>query len=177
MPPHQPIGATHQPRVKGATHLSAGQSVGATHQSEPKGARHLSFTMLQRMLALGSGVCVLGMLIVASLLQPDASGYGTHQQLGLPPCTSVVILGMRCPACGMTTSWSLLLHGRITEAAGTNLGGMMIAIIALAYLPASCYFTVVGKSTRDGWFSLALGICLLVAVAVSVIQWLGRMII
>ncbi len=44
-------------------------------------------------------VVVLG---VARWLEPDAKGYGTHQQLGLPPCSSILLFGSKCPACGMT---------------------------------------------------------------------------
>ena len=34
---------------------------------------------------------------------------GTHQQLGLPPCNFVTLTGYPCPACGMTTSFALLV--------------------------------------------------------------------
>lgn len=44
-------------------------------------------------------------------LQPHHDGHGTHQSLGLPPCPSVLFLGRPCPGCGMTTSWTALLHG------------------------------------------------------------------
>lgn len=44
-------------------------------------------------------------------LHPDHLGHGTHQQLGLPPCPSVLFLDRPCPGCGLTTSWSALLHG------------------------------------------------------------------
>jgi hypothetical protein len=44
-------------------------------------------------------------------LHPDASGHGTHQQLGLPPCPSVLLFDRPCPGCGLTTCWCALLHG------------------------------------------------------------------
>ena len=43
---------------------------------------------------------LVAVLSIAAWLAPDPSGLGTHQQLGLPACTSVAILGIRCPACG-----------------------------------------------------------------------------
>ncbi|RYG48378.1 DUF2752 domain-containing protein [bacterium] len=44
-------------------------------------------------------------------LKADPHGHGTHQSLGLPPCPSVLLLGRPCPGCGLTTSWTALLHG------------------------------------------------------------------
>ena len=44
-------------------------------------------------------------------LSPSAEGHGTHQQLGLPPCPSVLLFDRPCPGCGLTTSWTAFLHG------------------------------------------------------------------
>lgn len=49
---------------------------------------------------------------VGLILHPDASGHGTHQQLGLPPCPSALLFDRPCPGCGLTTSWTALLHGQ-----------------------------------------------------------------
>jgi hypothetical protein len=48
---------------------------------------------------------------VGLMLSPDEHGHGTHQRLGLPPCPSVVLFDRPCPGCGLTTSWTALLHG------------------------------------------------------------------
>jgi Protein of unknown function (DUF2752) len=47
------------------------------------------------------------------LLNADKHGHGTHQQLGLPPCPSVLLFDRPCPGCGLTTSWTSFLHGNI----------------------------------------------------------------
>ena len=49
-------------------------------------------------------------------LHPDGVGHGTHQQLGLPPCPSVLLFHRPCPGCGLTTSWTNFLHGHIAAA-------------------------------------------------------------
>lgn len=49
-------------------------------------------------------------------MHADPHGHGTHQQLGLPPCPSVMLLGRPCPGCGLTTSWTALLHGDLATA-------------------------------------------------------------
>ena len=53
---------------------------------------------------------------VGLYLRPDVHGHGTHQQLGLPPCPSVLLFDRPCPGCGLTTSWTSFLHGDIVTA-------------------------------------------------------------
>lgn len=54
----------------------------------------------------------LGLTLVAAWLQPDVHLHGTHTQLGLPPCPSVILFGRPCPGCGMTTSVTAFVHGQ-----------------------------------------------------------------
>lgn len=58
---------------------------------------------------LGAACTVLG---VAGWLKPAAIGYGTHTQLGLPPCMFLQVTHLPCPSCGLTTSfaWAIRLH-------------------------------------------------------------------
>lgn len=53
---------------------------------------------------------------VGACLTPSASGHGTHQELGLPPCPSVLLFDRPCPGCGLTTCWCALIHGQIGPA-------------------------------------------------------------
>lgn len=121
------------------------------------------------------GLVVLGIFAIALYLRPSPEGMGTHQQLGLPPCTTVALFGVRCPSCGMTTSWSLFVRGDWLESVQVNTGGYMLALIALAYLPASCYLCIGGRSTRGGWLSLSLAIGLALALVVALVQWGWRL--
>lgn len=128
-----------------------------------------------RWLSLLGGVSVFALLAIARWLEPASDGFGTHQQLGLPPCTSVVFLNMRCPACGMTTSWALSIRGHWFESMQANAGGWLLSIIALVYLPASCYFSYFGRSSRGGWVSLSFAIGLIAALAAAILQWCLRL--
>ena len=47
--------------------------------------------------------------------RPSHDGHGTHQQLGLPPCPSVLLFDRPCPGCGLTTSWTAFIHGNFVE--------------------------------------------------------------
>jgi hypothetical protein len=53
----------------------------------------------------------LGVTGFAIFLRPSVHGHGTHQQLGLPPCPSVLLFNRPCPGCGLTTSWTATVHG------------------------------------------------------------------
>lgn len=57
-----------------------------------------------------------GVLCTAVYLTPDPRGFGTHEQLGLPPCISSAYLGFPCPLCGMTTAFALMAHARPADA-------------------------------------------------------------
>lgn len=65
----------------------------------------------QAALALGS-VAILG---VAAWLEPSPVGQGTHQQLGLPPCTFYALTDVPCPMCGATTTFALMADGRLVD--------------------------------------------------------------
>ncbi|MCC6511532.1 MAG: DUF2752 domain-containing protein, partial [Pirellulaceae bacterium] len=114
---------------------------------------------------------VLALLGVARQLEPSPLGFGTHQQLGLPPCTSMLLWDMRCPACGMTTSWSYAVRGRWLDAWRSNAGGALLVAIALVFVPLGCYFVVRGYWSRHGWLSFSLALCLTVALMLAVGQW------
>jgi hypothetical protein len=58
----------------------------------------------------------LALTLFAVFLRPDAHHHGTHTQLGLPPCASVMLFGRPCPGCGMTTSITAFAHGQIGAA-------------------------------------------------------------
>ena len=64
-----------------------------------------------RVASLGPFAVWLGVTAVGLVLRPSPTGHGTHRQLGLPPCPSVVLCDRPCPGCGLTTSWTALLHG------------------------------------------------------------------
>lgn len=71
--------------------------------------------------------------IVGLSLSPDPTGHGTHQHLGLPPCPSVLLFDRPCPGCGLTTSWTALLHGNFALAfAAHPIGPLMYVMFTLS---------------------------------------------
>jgi hypothetical protein len=96
------------------------------------------------------GVGLLAALLVASQLRPEPRGWGTHEQLGLPPCAFFTLTGRRCPACGMTTAWAQLAHGQLIQALKTHATGTLLAAMALPLGLAACVVAAIGK--RLSWW-------------------------
>src|SRR5207302_1856701 len=85
---------------------TSGPSVNAPGTSERSRLR-----WFQRAGLFMAAAALVTLLATARMLSPDDRGHGTHEQLGLPPCTFYLTFGRPCPACGMTTSWAWLLRG------------------------------------------------------------------
>jgi hypothetical protein len=91
---------------------------------------------------------VLVMVGVGLYLSPDPAGHGTHQQLGLPPCTIHFLTGRPCPSCGLTTSVSAIVHGQFALAWRANPIGFLIVAGAIAVACNSLMALVWGRSVR-----------------------------
>lgn len=91
---------------------------------------------------------VLVMVAVGLYLTPDPAGHGTHQQLGLPPCTIYYLTGRPCPSCGLTTSVSAILHGQFGLAWRANPMGYGIVAAATAIAFNSLFALLWGRSVR-----------------------------
>lgn len=122
--------------------------------------------------ALGLG----GLLALASRLEPDPRGFGTHEQLGLQPCAFAVLTGRLCPTCGMTTSFAWIARGRPREAWRVNPAG---CLLALASAPCAVWLVVAAvRGAPPGfrsWEPPLLG-AILVVVTLSIGFWLIRII-
>jgi hypothetical protein len=101
----------------------------------------------QRLILFLVGATLATLLVTAACLPPNPYGMGTHQRLGLPPCSFVIWFGIRCPACGMTTSWAHLMRGHILQSAQVNTGGMLLGLAALAGAP-----WMLGSAVRGRWW-------------------------
>jgi hypothetical protein len=114
------------------------------------------------------------MVAVAGWLEPNARGYGTHEQLGLPPCTFLTLTGIRCPSCGMTTSFAYAVRGRLAMAAGANVAGMLVAVASLLMIP---WCLASAAADRTLWIrspERAVVYAVAAFVAVSFVDWVCR---
>jgi hypothetical protein len=124
--------------------------------------------------AFSLAILPLTLLAVASRLQPNSAGLGTHQQLGLPPCSMRVMMGIRCPSCGMTTSWAHFMHGQWVSSFQVNAGGFLLAGFSLAFA---------WIAMRTGWSGQypslatqrACAVAIMVIAAVTLVDWTFRL--
>lgn len=63
------------------------------------------------------------------LLEPDARGHGTHEQLGLEPCGALERWGLPCPGCGVTTATALAARGKLVQALRVQPFGLALALV------------------------------------------------
>jgi hypothetical protein len=92
---------------------------------------------VDRSVAIGLLTCACGVLTAALWLKPAACGYGTHVQLGLPPCAFLRITHLPCPSCGLTTSFAWAVRLRFWNAFLASPFGLLVFFGAVAAIPGS----------------------------------------
>lgn len=98
-----------------------------------------------RAILFGMTLLLISSFGVALLLNPDPRGFGTHQQLGLPPCTFRLLFGYPCPGCGMTTCFAHFVRGQFREAVRANLVGTILASVSALLIPWSLWSLYRGR--------------------------------
>jgi hypothetical protein len=113
--------------------------------------------------------------LVARRLEPSPSGYGTHMQLGLPPCNFYWVTGIRCPSCGMTTAFAWVVRGRFDRAWQANPAGVFLSASCLVLVPWLLLGAAIGRA--PGFRSLETPMIALVVatVALSLLSWTIRL--
>ncbi|GAB4136568.1 MAG: hypothetical protein Fur0037_01240 [Planctomycetota bacterium] len=104
---------------------------------------------IDRAVAVLAVAAAIAALVLLLPIEPDPRGYGTHEQLGMTPCSWPFVYGIPCPTCGCTTAATLLLHGRPLAAAAAQPFGAA-ACLSLLASAAFCLFALVrGRSVLD----------------------------
>ncbi|QDU97925.1 hypothetical protein Pla8534_57840 [Lignipirellula cremea] len=123
---------------------------------------------------LGPGLVLIGLLITARTLEPSPDGFGTHRGLGLPSCSMIAWFGIRCPSCGMTTSWAYATRGDVLASLNANIGGFLLALGAAGLGPYLTISSLSGKwflaPPNELYFALA-GISI---ILITLIDWVTR---
>lgn len=116
----------------------------------------------------------LAVMITAAGLTADAAGHGTHTQLGLPPCGFLVITGLPCPGCGLTTSFTNMIHGNFVEAARANPFGVLLFLVSFATIPVAAVGFVRGLPVIDTLDRLHFEKWAILLAVTSVLVWVIR---
>ena len=113
-------------------------------------------------------LCWLFVTVVALCLHPNAAHHGTHQQLGLPPCPSVLFFHRPCPGCGLTTSWTALLHGNLGSSFRAHPLGPLLYLLFTGSSLLGFFGWVKGRRLRSDSKAANYG---LVAVLVAMLSF------
>ncbi len=85
-----------------------------------------------------------------------------------------VLVGIRCPGCGMTTSWAHFTRGQWRSSLRSNVGGFFLACFSIGVAPVliRAAWTAVPprRSTQN-----VLATILLTIAAVSLMEWAWRL--
>jgi len=102
-------------------------------------------------------------LVLSWFLTPRAAGHGTHEQLGLPPCSFLVRTGYPCPSCGLTTSIAAMSHAQFLAAFEAQPFGVILFAAILFFAVAATVQWLTGHDVisalrpRTWWAFAALG--------------------
>ncbi len=128
-------------------------------------------TSYTRLWALVLGLICFGLLAVAWTLSPDARGLGTHRQLGLAPCSLVMMTGYPCPTCGMTTAFSHAVRGEVILAFYAQPTGLLAALMVFVVGVVAMTAALTGRMWRINWFRVSPFQLGLVCVALVLAGW------
>lgn len=120
--------------------------------------------------------CLLltGGFSVAFQLQPDPRGFGTHQQLGLPPCSLRSLVDVPCPSCGMTTAFAHFVRGHWIQSLQANCSGFLLALACAVQIPWCLLSLWTGRLWRVQRLDVLFLAVLLLLSGTALLEWLVR---
>jgi hypothetical protein len=97
------------------------------------------YTRTDKSVAVALLAIACSVLAVAGWLKPSASGYGTHTQLGLPPCGFLLVTHLPCPSCGLTTCFAYAIRFQFFQAFLANPFGLLAFLGTVSLIPTTIF--------------------------------------
>jgi hypothetical protein len=104
-----------------------------------------TLSLANRFLSLMISAGCLTVLMIAAHLTPSPAGVATHTELGMAECQFLARTGIPCPSCGMTTSFSLFVRGKILGSLYVQPMGCVLAMLTTLTFWAALYIALTGK--------------------------------
>jgi hypothetical protein len=139
--------------------------------SSPASSRALHWIVV-----LASAGCLAVLVAMRVLLTPDPDGYGTHEQLGLLPCSAPRWFGVPCPGCGVTTSVTWFVQGAPLRSLVVQPLGFSLALAGSLALPLALLATVRGIDLGASLVRTPWRRCVLPALAFIALCWIYKII-
>lgn len=113
----------------------------------------------------------------AGYLKPAVAGIGTHQQLGLAPCSLVTMTGYPCPTCGMTTAFAWAVRGRFFASFAAQPVGFLLALLTAVAAGQAVYLLLSGKVWTLDWYRVTPYRLVGLSIAVVLGGWIYKVIV
>ncbi len=124
-----------------------------------------------RVYAAGVLAGVVAVFIVAANLTPDAHHVGTHRQLGLQPCSFIVVTRLPCPTCGMTTAFAHTVRGQVLAAMQAQPAGFLLAIATAGAGLLAGGAVIPGRRPSLNWYRVSPTALVWWATGFLVVAW------
>ncbi len=145
----------------------AAPATGELRRARPRSAARRSERIAAGLLV---GAC-LATLVTAGALTPDASGHGTHTQLGMSPCAWAVAFDAPCATCGWTTAFALAADGDLRAAFLAQPFGCLGALAAAGVFWGAVHVAATGSRTGHAALRALAPGPLLVVAGLLVAAW------
>jgi hypothetical protein len=123
-----------------------------------------------RVVAAALALTFVTPLLVGAWLTPDASGVGTHRQLGWSPCATLVS-GVPCISCGMTTSVAWFAHGNWAASFYLQPAGWLLSLLLLWGFWIAAYVAATGRPVHRLLAMLSMRWALLILSGAVLASW------
>ena len=118
----------------------------------------------------------VGLFAVAASVTPDPRGFGTHQRLGLPPCSFITLFGIPCPSCGGTTAFAHFVRGQWLQSLKVNPGAALLAFVGAVAVPWCWYSIWRGVAWRVHDPSRTFVRLSISLTVITLVHWVSRVI-
>ncbi|MGA9062420.1 MAG: DUF2752 domain-containing protein [Terracidiphilus sp.] len=132
------------------------------------------YSYTDKSVAIGLLVSACAVLAVASWLEPAACGYGTHTQLGLPPCNFLRLTHLPCPSCGLTTCFAWAVRFHFWKAFLANPFGILAFFGTVSLIPVSIFLLWRRVSFRRITESVYFCKAVYAATALYLLSWIFK---
>ncbi len=102
---------------------------------------------------------------------------GTHEQLGLPPCSFHRVTGRPCPSCGLTTSLTHLVHADPGASWRANPAGTILGLGLVLVIPWCLAGAITGRAWGVRRLDTAAITGVMIVVGLLLLVWLLRLVV
>ena len=75
----------------------------------------------------------------------------------------------------MTTAWAYTMKADFTSAIEANVGGVLLCLLSVAVFPCLLWMAIRGQTINNRWFVQVVVAVLVIAISISIIEWLIRL--